>query len=502
MLHGQTDVARSDSGTKHTRLADGLEESIRILTCGSVDDGKSTLIGRLLWEASELPDHQRQLVQRAAERSGTPDLLDYTLLLDGLVAEREQGITIDVAWRYVDTARRRLVFIDSPGHEQYTRNMACGASHADVGVMLIDARHGIKRQTLRHAAILDVMGVRRVLLAVNKMDLIDWSEARFNAIADDFHHVAASLGFSEATAIPVSARYGDNIAHHSTAMLWHEGPTLVSYLESVPSRRAAVDAPFRMPVQAVLRDTQDFRGLAGLISTGTIRVGDRVADAASGRSAKVKRIATMGGDLATAAASRSVALVLDTDLDVSRGAVLADPETPPVVASRIEAQLVWLAETEFVARSDLILRTATDQVSTHAIQITARLGLETLEFEPARHCHANDVVVASITLARATALDRFADCHATGSFLLVDPISGETLAAGIVREAQATEIHGKQRPPVFRLTHAMLADGLCSDLGTTETDRRELQRRAREVERLFKMAGVAVELALGTGPEP
>ena len=333
---------------------------VHILTCGSVDDGKSTLIGRLLWDASDLPDDQREMVLRAARASGEPERLDYSLLLDGLVAEREQGITIDIAWRYLDTTGRRIVLIDSPGHDQYTRNMASGASHADAAIMLIDARHGVKQQTRRHAAILHLMGVPRVVLAVNKMDLVSWSEERFREIERDFLAAVADLGFVEARAIPVSARKGDNVAAPSGEMSWFEGPTLVEYLESVPVRQNAKDGCFRMPVQTVLRDGQDFRGLAGTISSGTIRVGDEVTDALTGRSARVARIATMDGDLEKATRGKAVALVLDTDLDVSRGAVLAKTGALPVKANSIEANLVWLAEKPFSACGSLLLRTAAE----------------------------------------------------------------------------------------------------------------------------------------------
>ena len=324
------------------------------------------------------------MVRLAARKSGDPDVLDFSLLLDGLLAEREQGITIDIAWRYLDTARRRFVIIDSPGHEQYTRNMASGASHADVAVMLIDARHGLKRQTRRHAAILDLMGVRRVVLAVNKMDLVDWSEARFRDIERDFRAAVADFGFIDAMAIPVAARLGDNIASASARMPWYRGPTLVAQLEGVPSRKTASTQAFRMPVQTVLRDGRDFRGLAGTVSGGVARVGDRVADVLSGRTARIVRIATMDGDLAAAAAGQAVAMQLDIDIDVARGAVLSAPDALPVKARSLDARLVWLSDRPLDVHQGLLLRSATDLVPVAAVAITARLDLDTLsELRPA-----------------------------------------------------------------------------------------------------------------------
>ncbi|MGO9544092.1 MAG: GTP-binding protein [Rhodomicrobium sp.] len=485
-------LARDPVPSSQLRAPRDLEGIIHILTCGSVDDGKSTLIGRLLWDSSDLPEDQREMVRRAARAKGDPDRLDYSLLLDGLVAEREQGITIDVSWRYLDTGKRRLVLIDSPGHDQYTRNMASGASHADAAVMLIDARHGLKRQTRRHAAILQLMGVTRAVLAVNKMDLVDWSEARFREIERDFAAAVAGLGFVEARAIPVSARYGDNVASRSAHMPWHAGPTLVAHFEGVPGRQTGSSRAFRMPVQTVLRDAQDFRGLAGTVSSGAVHPGDTVTDAATGRSARVLRIATMDGDLDVAATGKAVALVLDTDLDVSRGAVLAAPGAPPVKARIIEARLVWLADRPFDNSHGLLLRTATDLVPAAEIEITAHIDLDTLSPKAASLCSTNDIVAASITLGRPAALDPFSQHAETGAFLLVDSLTGATLAAGIVvaaRSAQWTD--STARPAVFRLTRELLAQGLCADLSSSEGDSREFLRRAREVLSLLADAGVA-----------
>jgi bifunctional enzyme CysN/CysC len=476
-----------------------LEGIVHILTCGSVDDGKSTLIGRLLWDASDLPSDQREMVRAAARSAGHPERLDYSMLLDGLVAEREQGITIDIAWRYLDTKTRRFVLIDSPGHDQYTRNMASGASHADAAVMLIDARHGLKAQTRRHAAILHLMGVTRVVLAVNKMDLVDWSEACFREIERDFTEAVNRLGFAEAFAIPVSARHGDNIATPSKRMSWYRGRTLVAHLEGVPSRRSAGGRAFRMPVQTVLRDSHDFRGLAGTISSGSIRTGDEVIDVTTGLSARVARITTMDGDLDRATTGMAVAMVLDTDLDITRGAVLAAPWALPVKARNVEAHLVWLASRSSETAHGMLLRSATDLVPVAAIEITAHVDLDTLCMTTASQCSMNDIAAASIALARATALDPFGELGETGAFLLVDSLTGATLAAGIVVAARAGEEARTNPHASFLVTRDMLRQGLCSDLRDTEAGTREFQRRAREVARLFEAAGVT---AVFEGAEP
>jgi bifunctional enzyme CysN/CysC len=368
--------------------------------------------------------------------------------------------------------------------------MASGASHADAAVMLIDARHGLKPQTRRHAAILQLMGVPRVILAVNKMDLVDWSEARFRQIERDFLAAVAGLGFAEAHAIPVSARHGDNIASASKNMPWYGGAPLVAHVESMPSRQTAGAQPFRMPVQIVLRDGQDFRGLAGTVSSGSIRVGDEVADTASGRRARVERIATMDGDLGEAAKGKAAVLVLDTDLDIARGAVLTAPHAPPVNARHIEARLVWLAASPFAASHGLLLRTAADLVPVSAMAITAQVDLDTLSLKPANSCSVNDIVAASVTLGRPAALDLFGEHQETGAFLLVDSLTGATLAAGVAVAAKAKD-GAPAAPPSFLLTRAMLARGLCSDLGGGEEDAPEFRRRAREVLRLLADAGVA-----------
>ncbi len=472
-------------------IAPELSGMLRVLTCGSVDDGKSTLIGRLLWDATDLYDDQRETLQRGKKvDGGNPD---FSLLMDGLVAEREQGITIDIAWRYFDTETRRFVVIDSPGHEQYTRNMASGASHADVAIMLIDARHGIKTQTRRHAAILDLVGLKRVILAVNKMDLVGWSQDRFRQIEADFKTFMWRFGFWEAIAIPVAAVSGDNVAEASRNMPWYTGPTLLKHLEDIPSRGTLATGHFRMPVQTVLRDTRaDFRGLAGTISSGTVKVGDTIIDPVSRRSARVARIATMDRDYKTAIQGQAVAIQLDTDIDVSRGAVLCTPDAQPTVARTLEAKMVWLNEISFSPNGSYLLRTATDLVPVTGIEIKALLDLDTLATHPAEVCNVNDIAIAHIALGRKTALDRFADAPETGSFMLVDAISGATVAGGVV--TSASEEADKAGSSAFLLTRAMLRRGLSSDLADTAANEAEFNRRANEVALILRAAGIAVEI--------
>ncbi len=486
--HVQPDV-RLGSSTAVARDLDGI---VHILTCGSVDDGKSTLIGRLLWDASDLYDDQRATIEKSDRRAGGTDQPDFSLLVDGLVAEREQGITIDIAWRYFDTEKRRIVIIDSPGHEQYTRNMASGASHADIAIMLVDARSGIKKQTRRHAAILDLVGVKRVILAVNKMDLVDWSEEKFRKIEADFRTLSWKFGFWEALVIPVSAVTGDNVATRSTAMPWYKGDYLLEHLEKLPSRGSLSGGAFRLPVQAVLRDGRDFRGLAGSISSGGIKVGDIVVDALSGKSARVERIATMDGDLPSATSGQAVSLQLDADIDVARGAVLSSLESRPIAAHSIEARMVWLSETAFDPRAGYLLRTATDLAPISTLEIKALLELETLTARPSSACGVNDIAVAHIALGRAVAVDLFSDLSGTGNFLVVDAITGASLAAGVVTAVNAKP--DSRETHQFVLTREMLARGLCRDLGTTGAEREEFLRRANEAALILRAAGVSVKI--------
>ncbi|MBX9925328.1 MAG: sulfate adenylyltransferase, partial [Hyphomicrobiaceae bacterium] len=384
-----------------------------------------------------------------------------------------------------------------PGHEQYTRNMASGASHADVAIMLVDARSGVKRQTRRHAAILDLMGVKRVVLAVNKMDLVDWDEATFRRITADFAALTAGYGFIDAVAIPVSAVGGDNIAARSTEAPWFNGPVLLDYLEAAPSRASNTAGPFRMAVQTVLRDGQDFRGLAGTVNSGRVCVGDRIVDVLSGQSSRVLRIATMDRDLEIASTGQAVAIQLEHDLDIARGAILSGSGKPPVAAREIEARLVWLSETPFDPAANYLLRTTTDLVTVSGIALEGLLDLETMASTPATACGLNDIALARLTLSRTAAADRFADIPATGTVMLVDALTGASLAGGVILAAAdvpaaislgqpATQVSAQT---TFVLTRARLA-GLNADLTNTKADRAEAARRAAEIVKLLAAAGV------------
>ena len=463
-----------------------------LLTCGSVDDGKSTLIGRMLWDASDLYEDQRENVRRSGRKAAGTDMPDFSMLLDGLVAEREQGITIDIAWKYFETDTRRFVIIDSPGHEQYTRNMASGASHADVAIVLVDARSGVKKQTKRHAAILDLVGVKHVVLAVNKMDLVDWSEDVFRKIEADFRTLCWKFNFWDSTAIPLSAVFGDNVSSLSKNMGWYSGPTLIEHLAKVPSRASEAGSVFRFPVQMVLRDGKDFRGLAGTVTSGSIQVGDAVTDVLSNATGKIVRIATFDRDLTSASAGDAVALQLDVDIDVSRGAVLSKLEMRPVAAQTVEARFVWLSENAFSPTAGYLLRTSTDLIPISNIEIKALLDLETMASRPAHACAANDIAIAKISLGRAAAIDVFTETPETGTLLLVDSVSGATIAGGI-----ATAIDAKAEAPSeghFVLRRDMLGNGLNRDLSMSSQDREEFMRRANEVAIILRAAGVSVAI--------
>lgn len=483
-------LSKAESFQPAVHTDDKSEAMLRLLTCGSVDDGKSTLIGRLLWDAAGVTDDQRAAILHASHaRAVNGERIDFSLLLDGLVAEREQGITIDIAWRYFETARRRFVIIDSPGHEQYTRNMATGASHADIAILLVDARHGVKRQTRRHAAICNLVGIKKVIVAVNKMDQIDWSEDRYRAIEDDVRSIAGNFDFTEIMTIPVAALTGANVVARSVEMPWYEGPTLLEYLESVEARTEPQNAPFRMPVQLVLRASNDFRGYAGTVTSGTIRVGERVVDARSGLGATLKRIATMDGDLESASSGEAVTLVLDTDLDISRGAVLTETQRRPTNADVLEARLVWLSEKPFDPEAGYLLRTATDLTPVSSMSVSALVDFETLASTQAHACGMNDIADCRILLGRSTALDLFGDLPLTGNFVLVNAIDGATVAGGVITWVQTGAAAVGDN--VLVLDRSRLS-GLCADLGDSPEDKAEYERRAQEVAILLRSAGVPV----------
>ncbi|HVL85859.1 MAG TPA: GTP-binding protein [Pseudonocardia sp.] len=415
---------------------------LRFATAGSVDDGKSTLVGRLLYDTKSVLADQIEAVHRASVDKGlsTPDL---SLLVDGLRAEREQGITIDVAYRYFSTPTREFVLADTPGHVQYTRNTVTGASTAELAVLLVDARHGIVEQTRRHAAVLALLRVPRLVLAINKIDLVGHDEAVLAAIGKDFAGLARSLGFADdaVVTIPVSALLGDNVVERSPHTPWYEGPTLLGHLESVPVAGPEVAAPFRMPVQYVIRHgADDYRGYAGQVAAGTVRPGDEVVVLPGGARTTVAAVVTADGPLPAAGAGRSVTVLLADDIDVSRGDVLAAAGAPPRVADELDTTLCWLADKPLRAGARLLLKhgTRTTQVIVRAL--TERLDTDTIAFAPApTELGINEIAHASLRTADPLPVDDYAAIRATGSFLLIDPPTGNTLAAGLVGAALLSE---------------------------------------------------------------
>jgi sulfate adenylyltransferase large subunit len=419
-------------------LAEREKDLLRFSTAGSVDDGKSTLIGRLLYDTQSVYEDQ----VRSIEGKGTtaPGQIDFALLTDGLRAEREQGITIDVAYRYFSTARRKFIIADTPGHEQYTRNMATGASTADAAIVLIDASKGVLIQSRRHAYIASLLRVRHVLVAVNKMDLIGYEEAAFRAIEVEFSSVldqiAADTGTPvERVFVPVSALKGDNIVHRSQAMPWYEGPSLLGLLESLPSARDTRSAPFRFPVQRVLRPDHTFRGFAGQIASGTVRPGDKITVLPSNRSAKVERIVTWDGDLEEAIAPLSVTLVLDRELDISRGDLIVASEARATVARSAKAALVWMDQRPLDLSRRYLLKHTSQTVPVFLSSIDYRTDLAELSREPAQALKMNDIGAVSLNLLRPIALDLYRESRGTGAFILIDPESNATVAAGMVTAA-------------------------------------------------------------------
>ncbi len=425
-------------------LAEREKDLLRFSTAGSVDDGKSTLIGRLLYDTQSVYEDQ----VRSIEGKGTtaPGQIDFALLTDGLRAEREQGITIDVAYRYFSTARRKFIIADTPGHEQYTRNMATGASTADAAVVLIDASKGVLIQSRRHAYIASLLRVRQIVVAVNKMDLIGYDQDRFRAIEQEFSSVLDAIAADTGTPVervfvPVSALAGDNVVHRSSAMPWYRGPALLELLESLPAAHdtaAAGNLPFRFPVQRVLRPDHSFRGFAGQIASGSIRPGDDITVLPSGRGAKIERIVTWDGDLEEAVAPLSVTLVLDRELDISRGDLIAGAQAPATVARSVRAALVWMDQRPLDVTRRYFLKHASHTAPVFLSSIDYRTNLTTLAHEPADTLHMNDIGAATINLLRPVALDLYSEIRGAGAFILIDPESNATVAAGMVTAASAS----------------------------------------------------------------
>ena len=512
---------------------------LRFITCGSVDDGKSTLIGRLLYDSKMIFEDQLAALESDSQRVGTQGQeIDFALLVDGLAAEREQGITIDVAYRFFSTEKRKFIVADTPGHEQYTRNMVTGASTADLAVILIDARKGVLTQTRRHSYLAHLIGIRHIVLAVNKMDLVGYDQTRFDAIVADYRAFAETIGIAGFTAIPLSGLRGDSIAARSEAMPWYDGPTLIEHLETVEvDAEADRTKPFRLPVQWVNRPNLDFRGFAGMIVAGAVRPGDAVRVLPSGRTTSVARIVTFDGDLDEAVAGQSVTLALADEVDCSRGDVIAAASQPPQVADQFQATIVWMDADALQPGRAYWLKLGTQTVSAtvqppkHVVDVNtmAQLSAKTLEL--------NDIGVAEVYTDRGLVFEPYAESRDLGGFILIDKGSNATVAAGLIDYAlrrsqnihwQAIEISREahaaqknQQPKVLWFTglsgsgkstianlvekklhalgkHSFLLDGdnirhgLNKDLGFTDTDRIENIRRVGEVAKLMADAGLIV----------
>jgi bifunctional enzyme CysN/CysC len=533
-----------DAGPATERAAaSGLGEQglLRLLTCGSVDDGKSTLIGRLLYELDLIPLDQLRAVEQASRRGGTAGALDLALLLDGLEAEQEQGITIDVAYRYFRSANRSYIVADAPGHEQYTRNMATGASVSDVAILLVDARKGLLTQTRRHSQIVSRFGIRHVALAVNKCDLVGFSSEVFNAIAADYRAFAADLGFRSITAIPLSALHGDNVVTPSPRTPWHQGPTLFQWLETIDVESAALSSPLRLPVQWVSRPNADFRGYMGTVTTGTVRTGDRVMITPSGRTTTVARLLQGETALDAAPAGSAVTVVLAEEIDVSRGDIICAAEAPAEVVDQFAGHLLWFADTPMIPGRSYLMKIGTRTVPVTITALKHTLDVDTGMHAAARSLALNEIAFCNFAVPTPVPIDPFEENRTGGSFILIDRFSNATVGAGTVAFAlrrarnvhpqkldvdksqrQAIKSHG---PAVLWFTglpasgkstiasaveqklnrmgcHTYLIDGdnirggLNRDLGFTEVDRVENVRRVAEVARLFVDAGVIVIVSL------
>lgn len=424
---------------------EATKDLLRFSTAGSVDDGKSTLVGRLLYDTQSVYDDQ----VRSIEGKGTtsPGVLDLALLTDGLRAEREQGITIDVAYRYFSTTRRKFIIADTPGHEQYTRNMATGASTASLAIVLVDARKGVLIQSRRHACITSLLGVSHIVIAVNKMDLVHYDEGTFAAIQKEFTGFFAEVQASLKDVhvphlhfVPVSALVGENIARGSVHMPWYRGPSLLQLLESVPVAEGTASSPFRFAVQRVLRPNPDFRGFAGQIAAGTVRPGDEVSVLPSNRRSRVRRIVTFSGDLEEAHAPQSVTLVLEDALDVSRGDMLVSSAEPATVTNRLTASLVWMDEQPLDTARRYLLKHTSRTVQAHVVAVHYRLVVETLEQAPASSLRLNEIGRVELEAAQPLVVDRYQDNRVTGSFVLIDPVTNATVAAGMIRDGNTAAV--------------------------------------------------------------
>ena len=462
---------------------------LRFITCGSVDDGKSTLIGRLLYESKQLFDDQLGALERDSSRHGTQgQALDLALLVDGLAAEREQGITIDVAYRFFSTERRAFIVADTPGHEQYTRNMATGASTADLAILLVDATRGLIRQTRRHSLLVSMLGIRHVVVAVNKMDLAGWSPAVFERIMEDYRAFAAGLGFSEIAGIPISARDGDNVSTWSDKARWYDGPALLPYLEGVEVAHTSTERPFRLPVQWVNRPDPSFRGFAGLIAGGRVRPGDRVRVMPSGEETRVSRIVSYDGDLPEASEGRSVTLTLADEVDVSRGSVIVAADAPPQITDRLEGRVFWMAREPLREGATVLLKLGAQTVGATVARIRSRVDLETLTNAHARQLEVNDVGDVTLDLDRAVAWDAYAANRETGGFILIDRETFDTVAMGL---AVAEKDHAFESAEVAPAVAAEIPSA--EEVRASESVRRSLAKVVS-----WRLVGTAATVAVAS----
>ena len=512
---------------------------LRFITCGSVDDGKSTLIGRLLYDSKMIFEDQLAALEADSQKLGTQgQQIDFALLVDGLAAEREQGITIDVAYRFFATEKRKFIVADTPGHEQYTRNMVTGASTADLAIILIDARKGILTQTRRHSYLAHLIGIKKIVLAINKMDLVDYDQTRFDEICAAYNDFASSIGIEAFTAIPISGLAGDNITDSSSRTPWYDGPSLLSHLEDVElDQTLAADKPFRMPVQWVNRPNLDFRGFSGQIASGTIAQGDMVRVVPSGKTTKIARIVTMDGDLPMAVAGQSVTLTFDDEIDCSRGDVIAIADAPPMVADQFESTLVWMDETALLPGRNYIMKIGTQTVEASVQSLKYQINVNNTEHLAVKTLALNDIGVVEIGTTRPIVFEAYGDNRDLGGFILIDKMSYATIAAGMLHfslrraqnvhwqasdiDRQAHAAQKNQKPRVLWFTglsgsgkstianalekrlyqdgqHSFLLDGdnvrhgLNKDLGFTDAARVENIRRVGEVAKLMTDAGLIV----------
>jgi bifunctional enzyme CysN/CysC len=509
---------------------------LRFITCGSVDDGKSTLIGRLLWDSKMIFEDQLAALESDSRKVGTQGgEIDFALLLDGLQAEREQGITIDVAYRFFSTDKRKFIVADTPGHEQYTRNMATGASTADVAVILIDARKGILTQTRRHSFITSLLGIKHVVLAVNKMDLVDYDQAKFDAIVAEYQEFSKDLGYQSITAIPLSALRGDNMIEASPNTPWYSGPTLLAHLETVQVEQDAIEKPFRLPVQWVNRPNLDFRGFSGTVASGTIKPGDEIIVTASGQTSTVKDIVTFDGNLDVAIAGQAVTLTLADEIDISRGDVLAQADAKPDFADQFEARIIWMHDDPLLPGRPYLIKMGAQVTNAQISDLKYKVNVNTLEHMAGKTLELNEVGIANISADKALAFDPYDDNRHSGRFIIIDRFTNATVGAGMVNHSlrratnikwqemdinkQARAYQKGQKSAVLWFTglsgagkstvanmvekklHAMgkhtytldgdnVRHGLNKDLGFTDADRVENIRRVGETAKLFVDAGV------------